>query len=89
MVETGARDLRGHGFGFPELVEGTDELLPGFNRLEFKSCGGEDMASFEEAFIGALFELKGDKKLGANDFSLAFLQFTRDFVKEAVIGFFR
>ena len=62
--------------------------------LDFERIKDEDAAKLEEAFIekkvfSALSELNKDKALGLDGFSIAFWQFSREFMKEEVIGFFK
>ena len=62
--------------------------------LDFERIKDEDAAKLEEAFIenevfSTLSELNRDKALGLDGFSIAFWQFSREFMKEEVIGFFK
>ena len=62
--------------------------------LDFERIKDEDAAKLEEAFIekkvfSAFSELNRDKALGLDGFSIAFWQFSREFMKEEVIGFFK
>ena len=62
--------------------------------LDFDRLGNEDVAKLEVAFSEeevflALCELNGDKVPRLDEFTIAFWQFNKDFVKEEVLGFFR
>ena len=48
----------------------------------------EDLFNVEEVFT-ALSNLNRDKALGSDGFSIAFWQFSWDFVKEKIMGFFK
>ena len=62
--------------------------------LSFKEISGdaatklEDPFSTEEVFA-TLSDLNGDKTLRLDDFSIAFFQFSWDFVKEEIMGLFK
>ena len=62
--------------------------------LPFKEVGAEEAARLEEMFtetevVAVLFGLSGDKALGPDGFSIAFLSFCWDFEKDVVMGFFK
>ena len=67
---------------------------PSISSLSFKEIGGdvatklEDPFSIEEVFV-ALSNLNGDKAPGPDGFSIAFWQFSWDFVKEEIMRFFK
>ena len=67
---------------------------PSLEGLEFERIGVEDVGGLEEAFneeevFSALFELNRDKALRRDGFSNSFWQFSWEFVKEDIMGFFR
>ncbi|RVX11584.1 LINE-1 retrotransposable element ORF2 protein [Vitis vinifera] len=62
--------------------------------LAFNRIDGEEAARLEEAFteekvFSALSDMNGDKALGPDGFSLSFWQFSWEFVKVEVMGFFK
>ena len=83
------------------VVEAFQSLLmdPGGWRPNFPSVAPSDIGlefatKIEEPFteeevFAALFELNGDKALGLDGFSMAFWQFSWDFLRNDVMGFFR
>ena len=56
--------------------------------LDFERIKDED-AAIEKKVFSALSELNKDKALGLDGFSIAFWQFSWEFMKEEVIGFFK
>ena len=62
--------------------------------LNFKEIGRDVAAKLEDPFIveevfTALSDLNGDKAPGLDGFSIAFWQFSWDFVKKEIMGFFQ
>ena len=62
--------------------------------LDFERIGDEDATRLEEAFsmeevFSAFLELNKDKAPGLDGFSVVFWQFSREFVKDEVMGFFK
>ena len=63
-------------------------------RLDIDCLGDEDATRLEVAFSEekvflSLCEPNGDKALGLDGFTIAFWQYSWDFVKEEVMGFLR
>ena len=78
---------------FHVLLSNSSGWHLGLEGLSFKQIGGEVAARLENCFseeevFTAVSILNGDKALGPDGFPIALWQFTWDFVKEEVIGFF-
>ena len=63
-----------------------DELV--FNSLQLIDSKALEIPISEEEVLATLSSLRGDKALGSDGFSLAFWQYSWDFVKHEVMGFF-
>ena len=68
--------------------------MPSLAGLDFDHLGDEDATKLEVAFSEeevflALCKLNGDKAPRSNGFTITFWQYSWDFVKEEVLGFFR
>ena len=79
---------------FQGLLADLGDWKPGIEGLNFERLeevdveGLEKPFSEEEVFV-ALLGYCGEKALGLDGFSMAFWQFSWDFVKEEVMNFFR
>ena len=67
---------------------------PNFPSVTLSVIGTEDATKVEEPFteeevFAALSELNGDKALGLDSFSMAFWQFSWDFLRNDVMGLFK
>ncbi|RVW49348.1 SAC3 family protein A [Vitis vinifera] len=75
-------------------LEEQNARKPSCMDLPFDALGGHDVALlevpfFEEEAFKTLLDLSGDKAPDLDSFSLLFWQFSWDFVKDEVLGFFR
>ena len=89
------REIRGAVVSaFQHLLSDLGGWSPRLGGLVFDRLEGEEATRLEEPFsvkevVSALFDLGGDKALGADGYSLVFWQSSWDLVKEEVMGFFR
>ena len=65
-----------------------------YRALSFKEIGRDVVAKLEDPFtveevFTALSDLNGDKAPNLDGFSIAFWQFSWDFVKKEIMGFFQ
>ena len=79
---------------FQNLLIESGNWCPSLIGLDFERIGDEDATRLEEAFsmeevFSAFLELNEDKAPGLDGFSVAFWQFSREFVKDEVMGFFK
>ncbi|RVW42952.1 hypothetical protein CK203_076318 [Vitis vinifera] len=79
---------------FKNLLTDHGEWHPSMDGLAFNRIDGEEAARLEEAFteeevFSALSDMNGDKAPGPDGFSLSFWQFSWEFVKVEVMGFFK
>ena len=79
---------------FKNLLTDPGEWHPSMDGLAFNRIDGEEAARLEEVFtedevFSALSDMNGDEAHGPDGFSLSFWQFSWEFVKVEVMGFFK
>ena len=92
---TEEQEIKGGVVGaFKNLLTDPGEWHPSMDGLAFNRIDGEEAARLEEVFtedevFSALSDMNGDKAPGPDGFSLSFWQFSWEFVKVEVMGFFK
>ena len=81
---------------FRSLLSNPGHLCPPLSGLQCETLENLDAFTLEVSFtkeedevLGALLGCSGDKAPGPNGFSMAFWQFSWDFVKDDVMSFFK
>ena len=79
---------------FKNLLSSTEDWRPSVSDLSFATLEAREVVRLEEPFskedvFDALRGFNGDKALRLDGYSMAFWQFSWEFVKEEVMGFFK
>ena len=86
-------EIRGMVRAFKNLLSTTGDWRLDVSGLSFKRLEAQEVARLKEPFFEEVFDtlkgFNGDEALGLDGFSMAFWQFSWEFVKEEVMRFFK
>ena len=86
-------EIRGMVKAFKNLLSTTGDWRLDVSGLSFKRLEAQEVARLKEPFFEEVFDtlngFNGDEALGLDGFSMAFWQFSWEFVKEEVMRFFK